>query len=497
MEQWAEIRRRVLAEGVSKRQILRETGMHWETLEKILEYPEPPGYRLTEVRRCSKLDRRFRERIAKIIETDKQIPRKQRHTAKRIYERLREEGYTGRYTQVREAVRSIKQVSREVFVPLIHRPGEAQMDFGFAVIKVRGVMQQVVFAVYTLPYSGAQLLQVFPRICIEAWWEAHRRSFEFFGGVARLITYDNDLQLVRGFLGAHGRTLTHGFLQLKSFYLFDVHFCRVRRANEKGSVEGDVRYVRQNFLVPVPEVDSFDELNERLKEQCRADLANTVRGKQASKSILLSDDRAAFLPLPTAEFDACVKHSTMVNAQSLVRFDTNDYSVPSRCAHRPVVLKGYIDRVEVWHKGEMVALHTRLWCKEGVSFDPRHYLAVLERKPGALDHARPLENWKMPECFVALRARLEDLMGPAGKREYIGVLRLLEQHDQKDVERAVERAMAHGVIGKDAIAQCLLAGDEFTPPVFTLDGREHLAKVRVDTTDASAYEALRVGGGAQ
>ena len=103
------------------------------------------------------------------------------------------------------------------------------------------------------------------------------------------------------------------------------------------------------------------------------------------------------------------------------------------------------------------------------------------------------------ECAgdAALRARLEDLMGPAGKREYIGVLRLLEQHDQKDVERAVERAMAHGVIGKDAIAQCLLAGDEFTPPVFTLDGREHLAKVRVDTTDASAYEALRVGGGAQ
>jgi hypothetical protein len=114
-----------------------------------------------------------------------------------------------------------------------------------------------------------------------------------------------------------------------------------------------------------------------------------------------------------------------------------------------------------------------------------------------LDHAKPLDGWALPECLVALRARLEDVMGPAGTREYIGVLRLLEKHDVESVARAVERAMAHGVIGKDAVTQCLLSGPEFTPPVFTLAGREHLAAVRVDVTDLGAYAALRVGGGVQ
>jgi transposase len=470
--------------------------MHWTTLEKILEHAQPPGYRLGAARPCPKLGG-FKVRIAEILEADKQVPRKQRHTAKRIFERLKEEGYTGGYTQVKRAVRQITQTRREVFVPLVHRPGEAQMDFGHAVIKVRGVLKTVVFAVYTLPYSGAQLIQVFPQICIEAWWEAHRRSFEFFGGVARLITYDNDIRLVTDFLGPHERALTQNFLELMSHYLFDAHFCRPRRGNEKGCVEDDVKYVRQNFLVPVPEVDSIDELNEQLKERCRADLEKRVRGKEASKAVLLADDRAAFLPIPAAEFDACVKQSTMVNSQSLVRFDTNDYSAPSAYAHRPVVVKGYLDRVEIWHTTELVAVHARLWCRESVSFNPVHYLGVLERKPGALDHAKPLDGWALPECFVALRARLEDVMGPAGTREYIGVLRLLEKYDVDSVQRAVERAMAHGVIGKDAVTQCLLSGAEFTPPVFTLAGREHLADVRVDVTDLGAYEALRVGGGVQ
>jgi len=189
MEWWSEIRRRVLAEGVSKRQILRETGIHWETLEKVLTHSEPPGYRMDQPRQRPKLGP-YQDRIRQILETDKQRPKKQRHTAKRIFERLQDEGYTGGYTQVKEAVRELKRQSREVYLPLIHRPGEAQFDVGHALIRQGGELRKICFLVMSLPYSDAVFVQAFDRACTETFWEAHRRAFEWLGGVPRRITYD-------------------------------------------------------------------------------------------------------------------------------------------------------------------------------------------------------------------------------------------------------------------------------------------------------------------
>jgi len=181
MQMWTEIRRRVLVEGVSKRQIQRETGLHFRTLEKILTFSEPPGYRLKGTRPQPKIGS-YLERIRQIIKDDKQFPRKQRHTAKRIFDCLRAEGYTGGETQVKKAVREIKRKNREVFMPLLHRPGEAQVDFGYAVVKENNWLRKVVFFVMSLPFSDAIFVQVFERICMEVFQEAHRRAFEFFGG---------------------------------------------------------------------------------------------------------------------------------------------------------------------------------------------------------------------------------------------------------------------------------------------------------------------------
>lgn len=182
---------------------------------------------------------------------------------------------------------------------------------------------------------------------------------------------------------------------MKSHYLFDSHFCQVRRANEKGVVESMVKDSRLNFLVPVPQVRDLEELNSRLLEQCVEDRKRRLRGQKSTKDVLLQEDQAAFLSLPAAPFDACRKASTTVNSLSLVRFDHNDYSVPVRYAHHPVVVKGYVDRVEICYRQEWIATHRRLWGQEDVSFEPLHYLALLERKPGALDHALPLGNWKL------------------------------------------------------------------------------------------------------
>ena len=343
-------------------------------------------------------------------------------------------------------------------------------------------------------YSDAFFVQVFPRISTEVLWEAHVRSFAFFDGVPSRITYDNDSVIVDRVLRGRDRRLTRGSLELLSHYLFEPHFCRVRRGNEKGVVEGVVKYARLNFLVPVPQVRDLAELNAHLEEECRRDLQRRLRGQKASKARLLEEDRAAFLPLPSAPFDACRKLSTTASSLSLVRFDRNDYSVPVRFAHHPVVVRGYVDRVEIGRLGETIASHGRLWGKEDASFEPVHYLALLERKPGALDHARPLAGWKLPDCFGVLRRRLEDERAGEGTREYIRVLRLLEKHDLPKLTQAVTKGLRAGALTRDAIAQFLFPREEWRETTFRLDGREHLRRVRVATTDVSAYSKLLTTG---
>ena len=494
MIQWLEIRRRVLAQGVSKRQILRETGMHWTTLEKILAHGDPPGYRARQPRPKPKVGV-YLDRIAQILQSDKDLPKKQRHTAKRIFERLRDEqGYEGGYTAVKDAVRELRRHGREVFVPLVHRPGEAQVDFGYALAKVAGRLRRVAFFVAALPYSDAMFVMAFERECTETFSEGHVQGFEFFGGVPRRISYDNSRVMVSKILQGRDRRLTHGLLRLKSHYLFDHHFCRVRRPNEKGVVEGTVKYARLNYFVPVPQVRDLEELNRHLHERCEEDLGRRLRGKAVSKRELLKEDQASFLPLPATAFEACRRASTTVSSLSLVRFDGNDYSVPVRCAHHPVVAKGFVDRVEIARGGEVVATHRRIWDKEQVSFDPVHYLALLERKPGAIDHARPLEDWNLPACFGTLRRRLEAERGGEGTREYILVLRLMEKHPLSALRRAVERALTVRAHSRDAVAQFLLPRESWRATTFRLDDREHLRRVKVAAPDLGAYQELLAGG---
>lgn len=490
MEEWSRIRQQVLRDGMSIRQVQRETGLHFETVKRILAHPEPPEFQCP-ARERPKLGP-FLERIAGILAADKEMPKKQRHTAKRIFEVIRAEGYEGGYTQVKEVVREFKRTSQEVFVPLVHRPGEAQMDFGHALVKVGGVLQKAAFFVMALPHSDALFVAAYPRECTETFQDGHVRAFRFFGGVLRRISYDNARTSVSQIIGAHTRKLTTGFLQLQSHYLFEEHFCRVRRANEKGVVEGLVRFARQNFFVPVPEFDSFEELNAHLEACCTADLARRLRGKGATKEVLLEEDRAAFLDLPAADFDACRKASTTVSRLSLVRFDNNDYSVPVHCAHNTVVVKGYVDRVRICRKDAVVAEHARLWAKEAIAFEPLHYLELLERKPGALDHARPLQDWHLPECFQLLRRRLEHDARAEGTREFIRVLRLLEKHPVGKVCEAIDKALRHRRCNSDVIAQFLYPGDA-TPPTISLDGRPHLQGVHVAPPDLGAYAGLMGG----
>jgi transposase len=494
MERWAEIRRRVLVDGLSKRAACRAYDIHWDTLRKILEHPEPPGYRRTAPRPRPKLGP-FLGVIHRILEDDGKAPRKQRHTAVRIFERLRDEhGYAGRPTVVKQAVADWRRRSAEVFVPLAHPPGEAQVDFGQAEVILDGQATTVALFVMSLPYSDAIFVRAFPRECTEAFLEGHVRAFAFFGGVPRRISYDNLKIAVAKIIGGRGRKLTAEFARLQSHHLFAAHFCRVRRPNEKGHVEVLVGYARRHFLVPVPLVGGgLEALNAALEARCRADLERTTWGKAASKAVLLEQERPALLSLPAEAFAPARVEPRSVDSLSLVGFDGNQYSVPTEYAHHRVTVVGTVDAVRVVAGDRAVAVHRRCWGREQVFYDPVHYLAALERKPGALDFAAPLAGWELPVCFGVLRRRLEAEFAGAGTRQYIKVLRLLEWADPRELARAVERALERGTPDADAIRLILEPRRERPAGLFCLDGRPHLKAVAVPAPDLAAYASLVAG----
>lgn len=269
----------------------------------------------------------------------------------------------------------------------------------------------------------------------------------------------------------------------------------MRRANEKGHVERLLGYARRSFLVPVPQVADLEALNQQLSDGCRADLAERTRGKPATKAELLQEEQAAFLPLPRQPFEARRVITTHATSQSLVRFDTNDYSVPVRYAHRPLTVVGTVEEVRIVFEDRLVARHRRSWQRERTQFEPAHYLALLERKPGGFDFARPLENWQLPDGFGLLRRRLEAADSDQGTRSYIRVLRLLERFSVEQLAGAVEYALDLDVIDVDSIRTIAEHRAEQPVELFRLDGRPHLARVRVETTDVTAYQALLGGQG--
>ena len=493
MEQWAEIRRRVLNGEISKRAACAEYEIHWDTLKKILTHTEPPGYRLTKPR-ALKIEP-YLPVIHEILENDRKVHHKQRHTAKKILERLQKEhGFTGSRTIVQQAVRAWRKNAREVFLPLSHPPGEAQVDFGFADVWLNGELTKVALFVITLPYSDAIFIQAFPRECTEAFLEGHKRAFAFFGGVPTRISYDNSKIAVAKIVGSRERKVTTEFLRLKSHYLFADHFCLVRHPNEKGHVERLLDFARRNYLVPVPRISSLESLNQQLAHSCQADLKRQLRGKPSAKEVLLAEEQPALLPIPQQAFDAHRLAQANANSLSLVRFDTNSYSVPTKYAYRQITIVATVDEVRLSFEDQLIARHKRDWGREGSFFDPVHYLGLLERKPGGFDHARPLEEWDLPVCFGILRRRMEAELGHPGTREFIKVLRLLERHTIPELKHAVQYALEIGAVGADAVRLILEYQQESPIALFSLEGRPHLKLVQVAKTDITAYQSLLIGG---
>ena len=425
------VRRAVMVDGMSIREASRVFGLHRDTVRKMLVFSVPPGYLRQSPPKRPKLEP-FTGVIDRILEDDLGRPRKQRHTAKRIFERLREEyRFDGQYTIVKDYVREHRRQSREVFVPLSHAPGHAQCDFGEALVVIGGVEQKAHCFVIDLPHSDGCFVKAYPAETTEAFLDGHVSAFAFLGGVPQSILYDNTKLAVARILGDGRRKRTRAFTELQSHYLFDDRFGRPGKGNGKGKVEGLVGYVRRNFLVPIPSFANFEALNTYLEQRCLERMDAKLRGHSETIGQRMERDLEVLLPLPPVAYDACEKQAGRVSSLSLVRYRTNDYSAPVAYGHRDVLVRGYVDQVVISCGSEVIAKHHRSYERDDFVYDPIHYLPLLERKPGALDQAAPLQSWELPEDFGTLRRLLESRMGRRGKREFVQVLRLLETFSQQ------------------------------------------------------------------
>ena len=493
VEVYLRVRRAVMVEGRSIREAARVFGLHRDTVRKMMAYFVPPGYRRENPPRRRKLES-FTGIIDRILEDDLGMPKKQRHTAQRIFERLKDEyGFPGQYTSVKDYVREHRRRTQEMFVPLSHPPGHAQCDFGEALVIIGGVERKAHYFVLDLPHSDGCFVKAYPAETTEAFLDGHVSAFAFLGGTPQSILYDNTKLAVARILGDGQRKRTRAFTELQSHYLFEDRFGRPGKGNDKGKVEGMVGYARRNFLVPIPSFESFEALNAHLERRCLERMDARLRGHTETIGQRMERDLEALLPLPAAPFDACDQRAGRVSSLSLVRYRTNDYSVPVAYGHRDVLVRGCVDQVVISCGSEVIARHPRSYQRDDFVFDPIHYLPLLEQKTGALDQAAPMQGWDLPEEFATLRRLLESRMGRRGKREFVPVLWLLESFAPEEVRSAVKDALRLGAISFDAVKHLVLCHLEGRPPRLDLELYPYLPRVRVNTTSAGDYMTLLSG----
>ena len=445
------IRHLYFREDWSIRKIAKELHHSRKTVRKALQNAGPWEYRLTRPRPAPRTGP-YREIIRQWLLEDRRAPRKQRHTARRIYQRLRDEhGYAGAESTIRRVVRELRReigaVPIKPYFVLSSDPGEmAQVDWGQARVILAGVPTVVHLFCLRLHYSGVAFVWASLHEKLEAFLEGHVRAFAWLGGVVEKVVYDNLTPVVRKILQGHKqRELCERFVVLRSHYLFESVFTNPGAAHEKGSVENLVGYVRRNALTPVPSVGSLDELNELLLAWCERE-----RERRRER---WDEDQKALKAVPIGSFKPCVLHYLPVNKLSLVTYERNRYSVPTSCIGQVVRAEVYADRLELYCRDKRVAVHQRAIGRGHTVLCLEHFLEALVLKPYAVTHAAVMRQ--LPEPYQTLRQRLRE-HDPSGYREMVQVLLLHREFEAEAVREAIQEALAAGVYRAEGIRQLLL-----------------------------------------
>lgn len=480
------IRRAYFLQRKSIRQIARELHHARRTVRKAIHDPSPPQYTRVVLTAKPVLDP-FAAIIDRWLDDDLSSPKKQRHTARRIYHRLVEEhGFSGGESTVRRYVRQRRPREREVYIPLEYDPGsDAQCDFGSAYVVMEGKLEEVQLFCLRLCYSTRPFVMAFPHQKQEAFFEGHVAAFDFLGGVPGTIWYDNLSLAVKNLVKGKGHRIQEleSFIAFRSHYLFQSRFCNPGEAHEKGLVENLVGYARRNFLVPVPRVSSFQELNELLLERCLREDRRRLRGKAKAIGELWLEEKAKLLHLPEHAYPCCKVCTVKPNSLSLVSFQTNRYSIPVTVAEDKLTLKAFVDRVEISAREKIVAVHCRSYGRHEDILDPLHYLPLLKERIGAFPYAKPIRHWHWPEVFDRYLATLRERhQNGAATREFIRTLELCSSYHEEEVAQAMDQALAWHTASFDAVNHILKRnhypeldphplGAERTPPCPRVEDR--------------------------
>jgi len=472
MEQYEHIRvgRRVYGRGI--RELSRETGHSRNTIRRMLR-GEQGGY-ATRQRQAHPVLGRLHDVIDGWLAADRDVPKKQRHTAKRVFDRLVEEhGFLGSASNVRRYVRDAKvrlgTNAPSVFIPLDPSCGqEAEVDWGSAVVIVEGQETRVHIFCMRSRYSGKHFVGAYVGERQQAFFDGHMRSWAFFGGVFPVHIYDNLRSAVRRVLEGRKRREQESFQRFRGYYDFTSRYCNRNAGHEKGGVENLVGYCRRNYLVPIPRVDSLEELNDQLLRQCLRYGSHRLAGRERTVAEFFEEEKEHLLRLPEVPFSNVQLGEGKVDKYSTVIVDKNRYSVPTRYGGLRVRVEVGVDTVAISQGGRRIAMHQRVYGNNKWCLDPDHYLELLQQRPQAFDSARPIRAWRKtwPESWERMLARFRACQGDSkGTKDFVSVLMLQREHARDRVEAAVERALETRLSTSDGVRHLLLhTGQGITPP---------------------------------
>lgn len=463
VDQYEFIRTSYRVYGKKIKEIARETGHSKNTIKKILR-GEYKGYKERDNQPFPVLEP-YLEIIDGWLESDKENPKKQRHTAVRVYNRLKtEHGFKGAETTVRRYVREAKLRlglnGQQAFIPSDPEAGiEAEVDWGRCQAIIGGKAITLKFFCMRSKFSGKHFVRCYPCERQQALFDGHIRAFSFFGGVFPILIYDNLSTAVQKIYMGKKRDLQESFHKFRAYYNFTPVFCNRGQGHEKGGVEGLVGYARRNYMVPIPKSDTLEQLNEQLLAACMAYGDNRIDGREHTVKELYEQEKRHLIALPDLPFSNLQTVSGKINKYATVVIDKNRYSTPTRYVNCKADVVLHVDRVEIFYANKKIASHDRMFSNNQWSLDPDHYLELIQQRPQAFYSARPIRQWRSswPDCLERLLELFAKKQGETkGVKDFISVLMLYKEHDAKSIEVAIEKALDANTGSSDAVKHLLI-----------------------------------------
>ena len=496
METAMKVRGWILGDGRSIRAVARETGISRTTIKKYLKDPGQPQYRERHPRVGSKLNAQFEARLRELFKHDLQLRRRDRRTAKKLYEELVAEGYTGSYSPVQRFVGELKKAAGtgtcDAFIPLHFAAGDAlQFDWSEEYVILGGVEHKVHVAHFRLCHSRKPFVVAYMNEKQEMVLDAFVRALAFFGGVPRRAIIDNPKTMVTYVSRSKDRIFHPRFLALMNHYVIEPVACSPASGWEKGQVENQVQFLRGELFCPKLAFDDLEALNAWLRLRCE-ELANRGHPDQQDRMIadVFADEQLKLRPLGRP-FDGYVEKTVRVRSTCLVQYDSNRYSVPSEHAGHHVSLRAYADRIVVVANNEVIAEHARHFTRNISYFEPWHYAPLLDRKPGALRDGAPFIGWELPKAMEQIKDHYMREKG--GDREFVDLLLLALEHGIEVVETACDLAVEQHTLRLPAIIN--LINQLLEPVLHPLANTSAYPQLTLrPEDDCKRYEALYTAG---